>query len=79
MRGSLDNVYVNYSVTQTNSADGETPAHEDFLNATGAVLFVTGQRSEVCDNDSPVVNAFEWGKNNSCGCIVTVASMRICT
>ncbi|XP_051923302.1 adhesion G-protein coupled receptor V1 [Hippocampus zosterae] len=47
MRGSLDNVYVNYSVTQTNDADREKPAHEDFLNATGAVLFMTGQRSEV--------------------------------
>ncbi|XP_077417871.1 adhesion G-protein coupled receptor V1 isoform X3 [Vanacampus margaritifer] len=47
MRGSLDNVYVNYSVTQMNHVDNEIPAREDFLNATGAVLFMTGQRSEV--------------------------------
>lgn len=48
MRGSLDHVYVNYSVTQLDSLDSETPAHQDFVNATGAVLFVPGQRSEVC-------------------------------
>ncbi|KAM9822621.1 adhesion G-protein coupled receptor V1 isoform 2-T2 [Syngnathus typhle] len=47
MRGSLDSVYVNYSVTQMNSGDREWPAHEDFLNATGVVLFMSGQRSEV--------------------------------
>ncbi|XP_037338537.2 adhesion G-protein coupled receptor V1 [Pungitius pungitius] len=44
MRGSLDQVYVNYSVTQL---DSETPAHQDFVNATGAVLFMPGKRSEV--------------------------------
>ncbi|XP_070760191.1 adhesion G-protein coupled receptor V1 [Enoplosus armatus] len=47
MRGSLDHVYVNYSVTQLDSLDSETPAHQDFVNATGAVLFTPGQRSEV--------------------------------
>ncbi|XP_037634420.1 adhesion G-protein coupled receptor V1 isoform X2 [Sebastes umbrosus] len=47
MRGSLDHVYVNYSVTQLDSLDSETPAHQDFVNATGAVLFMHGQRSEV--------------------------------
>ncbi|XP_061528205.1 adhesion G-protein coupled receptor V1 isoform X2 [Phycodurus eques] len=47
MRGSLDHVYVNYSVTQVNGVDSGRPAHEDFLNATGVVLFLSGQRSEV--------------------------------
>ncbi|KAM9360944.1 adhesion G-protein coupled receptor V1 [Symphorus nematophorus] len=47
MRGSLDHVYVNYNVTQLDSVDTETPAHQDFVNATGAVLFMPGQRSEV--------------------------------
>ncbi|XP_044053980.1 adhesion G-protein coupled receptor V1 isoform X2 [Siniperca chuatsi] len=47
MRGSLDHVYVNYSVNQLDSLDSETPAHQDFVNATGAVLFMPGQRSEV--------------------------------
>ncbi|XP_074526084.1 adhesion G-protein coupled receptor V1 [Halichoeres trimaculatus] len=47
VRGSLDHVYVNYSVTQLDSLDSETPADQDFINATGAVLFVPGQRSEV--------------------------------
>ncbi|XP_030273384.1 adhesion G-protein coupled receptor V1 isoform X2 [Sparus aurata] len=47
MRGSLDHVYVNYSVTQPDSVDSETPASQDFVNATGAVLFMPGQRSEV--------------------------------
>ncbi|KAM8885173.1 adhesion G-protein coupled receptor V1 [Spinachia spinachia] len=46
-RGSLDQVYVNYSVTQLDSLDSETPAHQDFVNATGAVLFMPGKRSEV--------------------------------
>ncbi|XP_028269622.1 adhesion G-protein coupled receptor V1 [Parambassis ranga] len=44
MRGSLDHVYVNYTVTQQ---DSHTLAHQDFVNATGAVLFMPGQRSEV--------------------------------
>ncbi|XP_044225055.1 adhesion G-protein coupled receptor V1 isoform X2 [Thunnus albacares] len=47
MRGSLDHVYINYTVTQLDISDSGTPAHEDFVNATGAVLFVPGQRSEV--------------------------------
>lgn len=47
VRGSLDHVYVNYSVTQLDSSSSETPAHQDFVNATGAVLFLPGQRSEV--------------------------------
>ncbi|XP_070820196.1 adhesion G-protein coupled receptor V1 isoform X2 [Chaetodon trifascialis] len=47
MRGSLDHVYVNYSVTPLDSLDSETAAHQDFVNATGAVLFLPGQRSEV--------------------------------
>nr|XP_046243039.1 adhesion G-protein coupled receptor V1 [Scatophagus argus] len=47
MRGSLDQVHVSYSVTQLDSLDSETPAHQDFVNATGAVLFMPGQRSEV--------------------------------
>ncbi|XP_061584932.1 adhesion G-protein coupled receptor V1 [Cololabis saira] len=44
MRGSLDQVYVNYTVTQL---DSDGPAHEDFVSASGAVLFMPGQRSEV--------------------------------
>ncbi|XP_029296357.1 LOW QUALITY PROTEIN: adhesion G-protein coupled receptor V1 [Cottoperca gobio] len=47
MRGSLDRVYVNYTVTQLESLDSETLAHQDFGNATGAVVFMPGQRSEV--------------------------------
>lgn len=47
MRGSLDHVYINYTVTQLDIPDSETPAHQDFVNATGAVLFMPGQRSEV--------------------------------
>ncbi|XP_056276017.1 adhesion G-protein coupled receptor V1 [Pseudoliparis swirei] len=46
-RGSLDHVYVNYSVTALESLDSEMPAQQDFVNATGAVLFMPGQRSEV--------------------------------
>lgn len=48
MRGSLDIVHVNYTVNQLDSMNSETPASEDFVNATGAVLFMPGQRSEVC-------------------------------
>lgn len=48
MRGSLDRVYVNYTVTQLDSSDSETPANQDFGNASGAVAFMPGQRSEVC-------------------------------
>ncbi|XP_061753493.1 adhesion G-protein coupled receptor V1 [Nerophis ophidion] len=47
MRGSLDHVYVNYSVSQVSDLDSQTPAEQDFVNATGAVLFTPGQRSEV--------------------------------
>uniref|UniRef100_A0A3B4AIJ3 Adhesion G protein-coupled receptor V1 n=1 Tax=Periophthalmus magnuspinnatus TaxID=409849 RepID=A0A3B4AIJ3_9GOBI len=47
MRGSLDFVYINYTVTQLESIDNSTPAHQDFVNATGAALFAPGQRSEV--------------------------------
>ncbi|XP_077457045.1 adhesion G-protein coupled receptor V1 [Stigmatopora argus] len=47
MRGSMDQVYVNYSVIQMNGEDSATPANGDFENATGAVLFMNGQRSEV--------------------------------
>lgn len=47
MRGSLDHVYVNYNVT-VDSSNSEIPAHQDFVNATGAVLFMPGHRSEVC-------------------------------
>ncbi|KAK1892564.1 Adhesion G-protein coupled receptor V1, partial [Dissostichus eleginoides] len=47
MRGSLDRVYVNYTVTQLDSSDSETPANQDFGNASGAVVFMPGQRSEV--------------------------------
>ena len=68
MRGSLDHVYVNYSVTQLDTSDSETPAHQDFVNATGAVLFMPGQRSEVCESDSVAVgcvlmsSSMNWGK-----------------
>ncbi|XP_040011455.1 adhesion G-protein coupled receptor V1 [Xiphias gladius] len=47
MRGSLDHVNVNYTVTQMDGLNSEMPAHQDFVNATGAVLFMPGQRSEV--------------------------------
>ncbi|MED6250420.1 Adhesion G-protein coupled receptor V1 [Ataeniobius toweri] len=47
MRGSLDYVSVNYTVTQMDSLKSDGPAHEDFVNATGAVVFTPGQRSEV--------------------------------
>ncbi|XP_036069486.1 adhesion G-protein coupled receptor V1 isoform X2 [Oryzias melastigma] len=43
-RGSLDHVSVNYNVTQLGSG---SPADQDFANATGSVLFMPGQRSEV--------------------------------
>uniref|UniRef100_A0A3Q2DXJ8 Adhesion G-protein coupled receptor V1 n=1 Tax=Cyprinodon variegatus TaxID=28743 RepID=A0A3Q2DXJ8_CYPVA len=47
LRGSLDYVSVNYTVTQLDSLQSDSPAHKDFLNATGAVFFMPGQRSEV--------------------------------
>ncbi|XP_041643632.1 adhesion G-protein coupled receptor V1 [Cheilinus undulatus] len=47
MRGSLDHVYVNYNVTQLDTLNSEMAAHQDFVNASGAVLFLPGQRSEV--------------------------------
>uniref|UniRef100_A0A4W6G876 Adhesion G-protein coupled receptor V1 n=1 Tax=Lates calcarifer TaxID=8187 RepID=A0A4W6G876_LATCA len=46
-RGSLDHVYVNYTVTQLDGMNNETQADEDFVNATGAVLFMPDQRFEV--------------------------------
>lgn len=52
MRGSLDRVYVNYTVTQQDSSESHTLAHQDFVNPTGAVLFMPGQRSEVCKSES---------------------------
>ncbi|XP_068617051.1 adhesion G-protein coupled receptor V1 [Brachionichthys hirsutus] len=60
MRGSLDRVYVNYNVTRRDGSDIDTPAHQDFVNATGAVLFMPGQRSEVLnllvlDDDLPEI------------------------
>nr|XP_029492889.1 adhesion G-protein coupled receptor V1-like [Oncorhynchus nerka] len=45
-RGVLDHVYVNYTVTQLHS-DSQAPAHQDFTKASGSVLFLPGQRSEV--------------------------------
>ena len=45
-RGSLDSVYVNYTVSQLGSLDSVS-GQLDFDNATGAVLFAPGQRSEV--------------------------------
>lgn len=47
MRGSLDHVYVGYSVSQLDSLDDELSVHQDFVNATGEVHFMPGQRSEV--------------------------------
>ncbi|XP_017272706.1 adhesion G-protein coupled receptor V1 [Kryptolebias marmoratus] len=46
-RGSLDHVYVNYTVTQLGSLESNSTAHQDFVNATGAVLFMPGLRFEV--------------------------------
>lgn len=48
MRGSLDHVYVGYSVSQLDRSDDELLALQDFVNATGEVHFTPGQRSEVC-------------------------------
>uniref|UniRef100_A0A3Q3J0J5 Adhesion G-protein coupled receptor V1 n=1 Tax=Monopterus albus TaxID=43700 RepID=A0A3Q3J0J5_MONAL len=65
MRGSLDHVYVNYTVTQLDSLDSKKPAYQDFANATGAVLFMPGQRSEVLnllvldDNAPELVESFQ--------------------
>ncbi|XP_075895105.1 adhesion G-protein coupled receptor V1 isoform X2 [Nelusetta ayraudi] len=58
MRGSLDHVYVGYSVSQLDSLDDELSVHQDFVNATGEVHFLPGQRSEVlnllvADDDLP--------------------------
>lgn len=47
MRGSLDHVYVGYSVSQLDSLDNKLSVHQDFVNATGEVHFISGQRSEV--------------------------------
>ncbi|XP_037536594.1 adhesion G-protein coupled receptor V1 [Nematolebias whitei] len=46
-RGSLDYVYVNYTVTQLGSLKNDSPARQDFVNATGVVLFKPGVRFEV--------------------------------
>uniref|UniRef100_A0A4W5QBW0 Calx-beta domain-containing protein n=1 Tax=Hucho hucho TaxID=62062 RepID=A0A4W5QBW0_9TELE len=56
-RGALDHVYVNYTVTQLDS-DSQAQANQDFANASGSVLFLPGQRSEVLnllvvDDDTP--------------------------
>uniref|UniRef100_A0A665TER5 Adhesion G-protein coupled receptor V1 n=1 Tax=Echeneis naucrates TaxID=173247 RepID=A0A665TER5_ECHNA len=65
MRGSLDYVYVNYTVTQLDSLNSVAQAHEDFFNGTGAVLFVPSQRSEVLnllvldDNLPELAESFE--------------------
>lgn len=48
MRGSLDHVDVSYSVSQLDSSDEDLSGHQDFVNATGEVHFLPGQRSEVC-------------------------------
>ncbi|KAF7200055.1 adhesion G-protein coupled receptor V1 isoform X2 [Nothobranchius furzeri] len=42
-RGSLAHVNVNYTVTQLGS---NSSAYQDFVNATGSVLFMPGHRSE---------------------------------
>ncbi|XP_059909463.1 adhesion G-protein coupled receptor V1 [Gadus macrocephalus] len=57
-RGALDHVYVNYSVIEAGPSSPGGPAEQDFVNATGAVLFMPGQRSEVLnlvvlDDDLP--------------------------
>ncbi|KAG7268316.1 hypothetical protein CRUP_038331 [Coryphaenoides rupestris] len=58
-RGALDLVYVNYSVSELGPPGSQGPsAQQDFANATGAVLFMPGQRSEVLnllvlDDDLP--------------------------
>ncbi|XP_062310079.1 adhesion G-protein coupled receptor V1 [Osmerus eperlanus] len=56
-RGALDDVYVNYTVTQLNPDSG-SPSLQDFFNASDAVHFLPGQRSEVLnllvlDDDLP--------------------------
>uniref|UniRef100_A0A8C7IVD8 Adhesion G-protein coupled receptor V1 n=1 Tax=Oncorhynchus kisutch TaxID=8019 RepID=A0A8C7IVD8_ONCKI len=56
-RGALDHVNVNYTVTQLDS-DRQAQANQDFANASGSVLFLPGQRSEVLnllvlDDDTP--------------------------
>ncbi|XP_061116243.1 adhesion G-protein coupled receptor V1 [Conger conger] len=62
-RGALDYVYVNYTVTQIHSPGSDPPSPApppDFVNATGALVFQPGQRSEVLnllalDDDIPEV------------------------
>ncbi|KAJ8006188.1 hypothetical protein DPEC_G00125640 [Dallia pectoralis] len=56
-RGALDHVFINYTVTQLNSTS-RVLALQDFSNASGSVLFLPGQRSEVLnllvlDDDIP--------------------------
>ncbi|KAM6965415.1 adhesion G-protein coupled receptor V1 [Aplochiton taeniatus] len=56
-RGALDRVFVNYTVTQLDPGH-QGPAMQDFANASGAILLLPGQRSEVLnllvlDDDVP--------------------------
>lgn len=46
-RGALDYVHINYIVTQLGRLGNDSIAHQDFFNATGAVLFKPGLRFEV--------------------------------
>ncbi|XP_049326601.1 adhesion G-protein coupled receptor V1 isoform X2 [Astyanax mexicanus] len=61
-RGALDSVYVNYTVTQLGSPAAASDS-SDFTNATGSVLFLPAQRSEVLnllvlDDDIPEFDEF---------------------
>ncbi|XP_062873808.1 adhesion G-protein coupled receptor V1 [Trichomycterus rosablanca] len=61
-RGALDSVYVNYTVKQLDAPAGE-PNVSDFVNATGSILFLPGQRSEVLNllvlnDDLPEFNEY---------------------
>ncbi|KAK1176563.1 adhesion G-protein coupled receptor V1-like [Acipenser oxyrinchus oxyrinchus] len=56
-RGALDYVYVNYTVTQTDSSS-DSPTAPDFANSSGTITFLPWQRSEVLnlqvlDDDIP--------------------------
>ncbi|XP_072520807.1 adhesion G-protein coupled receptor V1 isoform X2 [Salminus brasiliensis] len=61
-RGALDSVYVNYTVTQLGSPAAVSNS-SDFTNATGSILFLPAQRSEVLnllvlDDDIPEFDEF---------------------
>ncbi|XP_017551078.2 adhesion G-protein coupled receptor V1 isoform X2 [Pygocentrus nattereri] len=61
-RGALDSVYVNYTVTQLGSP-AVVSNGSDFTNATGSILFLPAQRSEVLnlfvlDDDIPEFDEF---------------------